>query len=347
MPSNLSRPNPGTRVVDVVDLLDVMTGGRISAQPGPDNPWYVTKSSGLPGKAVTETPGLVLGDTDAVVHRLAVAMTLTEHDIELARAIGVELIVAHHPVADAASSGGVALIDYLPRYGLSVIECHEAFHGLHPGIAFLHGHAPFHHEGSFGGVHGRIVMAGRPLPGVRTLGDVVERLRRLLSRGVDEAVLREERVVRGGPTITDSVTAPGLRILIGRDDTELGEVVIHAFPHTGFGADDLERVIEIHPQASTLILSISSAEPHDELVQAAARRGLGVLVGSSHATEILENGLPLANALDELLPDVEVLLFRNRVIALPLDVAATGDLADYGRQMSDHLVRGVAERRAS
>ena len=347
MPSNPHPSVDATRVGDVVDVLDAMTGGRLSAPPGPDNPWYVTKSSGLPGKSVTETPGLVLGDTDAAVRRLAVAMTLTEHDIELARAVGVDLIVAHHPIADAASSGGVALRDYLPRYGLSVIECHEAFHGLHPGIGFLHGHAPFHHDGSFGGVHGKVVMVGRPLPGVRTLRDVMARLRRLLDRDLDEAVLREERALRGGPTIADSVTAPGLRILHGDPDALLGDAVIHAFPHTGFDADDLRLLVHDHPEAGTLILSISSAVPDDELVRVAAERGLNVVVGSSHATEILENGIPLAYALDELLPGVEVQLFRSRVVALPLDVAGTGGLAEYGRQMSDHLVRGAVERRAS
>jgi hypothetical protein len=331
----------------VVEALDAVTGGRVSAAPGSDNPWTVTKSSGLAGKSVTEAPGLVLGDAGAVVKRLAVAMSLTEHDIELARAIDVDLIVAHHPIADAASSGGVALVDYLPRYGLSVIECHEAFHGRHPGIGFLHGHTPFHHDGSFGGVHGKVVMAGRPLPGVRTLGDVLSRIRRLLDRDLDEAVLREERIVRGGPAIADSVTAPGLRILRGDESSDLGEVVLHAFPHTGFDARDLEVLVDRHPEAGTLILSISSAGAEDELVRAAADRGLNVLVGSSHATEILENGIPLANALDELLPDVEVLLFRSRVVALPLEVAARGALADYGRQMSDHLVRGAAESRAS
>jgi hypothetical protein len=345
--SSSHHPSSATRVADVVDALDALTGGRLSAAPGSDNPWTVTKSSGLAGKAVTEAPGLVLGDPDAPVKRLAVAMSLTEHDIELARAIDVDLIVAHHPIADAASSGGVALVDYLPRYGLSVLECHEAFHGRHPGIGFLHGHAPFHHDGSFGGVHGKVVMAGRPLPGVRTLGDVLDRIRTFLRRDVDDAVLREERLVRGSVELTDSVTAPGLRILHGDPENELGEVVLHAFPHTGFGVDDLEALLGDHPQAGTLILSISSARPDDDLVRAAAARGLNVLVGSSHATEILENGVPLANALDALLPDVEVLLFRSRVVALPLGVAATGALADYGRRMAAHLLRGAAESRAS
>lgn len=340
-------PPAATRIGDVVDVLDAMTGGRLSAAPGPDNPWHVVKDSGLAGKAVTETPGLVVGDADAPVEKLAIAMTLTEHDIELARAIGVDLVVAHHPVADAASSGGVALNDYLPNYGLSVIECHEAFHGIHPGIALLHGHAPFHQDGSFGGVHGKVVMVGRPLPEVETLGCVVERVGRLLDRDVDEAVLRQERSVRGDGVVADSVTAPNPRVLVGDAATPVGEVVVHAFPHTGFDAGDLEQILEHHPEASTLILSISSPGCEDDLVRAAERRGLGVVVGSSHATEILENGVPLAMALEQLLPGVEVLLFRSRVVALHLDVAAAAGLGGYGRQMADHLVRRTVERRAS
>jgi hypothetical protein len=324
-----------------------MTGGRVSAAPGPDNPWRVTKSSGLPGKAVAETPGLVLGDRSAPVRRLAVAMTLTEQDIELARAIEVDLVVAHHPVADAASSGGVALADYLPRYGISVIECHEAFHGLHPGIAFLHGHQPFAQSGAFGGVHGKVVMVGRPLQDVKTLGDVVSRIGRMLARDADEEVLRQEQAARGSRSIADSVTATAPRILRGEPDSGLGEVVIHAFPHTGFNRHDLETLLEKHPTVGTLILSISSVGEDDDLVGAAADHGLNVLVGSSHATEILENGVPLAYALQALLPGAEVLLFRSRVVALPLDVAATGHLAAYGQQMSEHLLDRAAARRVS
>lgn len=325
-------------VADVVNQLDAVTGGRLSAAPGPDNPWHVVKSSGLPGKAVTETPGLVIGDPDAPVRRLAVAMSVTEHDIELAHSIGVDLIVAHHPLADAASSGGVPLSDYLPPYGVSVIECHEAFHGLHPGIGQLHGHVPFHHHGAFGGVHGKVIMVGRPLPEVRTLGDVLDRLRRMLARSVDEQVLSSERNVRGGIPLWDSVTSPGLRILHGTPETPLGDVVIHAFPHTGFNAEDLDALLEEHPSAGTLMLSISSACEVDEVVSRARERGLSVVVGSSHATEILENGLPLGHCLQRLFPEVEVLLFRSRVVAMSLDDAATGDLSEYGRQMGEHLL---------
>jgi hypothetical protein len=277
---------------------------------------------------------------------MAVAMTLTEHDIELARAMGVDLLVAHHPVADAASAGGVSLVDYLGPYGLSVIECHEAFHGLHPGIAFVHGHSPFHHEGAFGGAHGKVVMVGRPLPGVATVGDVLRRLRSLLDRDMDEAVLSSEREVRGVAEMADSVNAPGLRILHGTEDTPLGRHVLHAFPHTGFNARDLDELLDRFPETGTLILSISGLQPRDEVVRAAADRGLAVLVGSSHATEILENGLPLALCLQTLFPDLDVLLFRSRVVALPVAAAARGALADYGRQMADHLLQGVGRRTA-
>lgn len=338
--------HPMTRIRDVVAALDAVTGGRLSAPPGPDNPWLVTKSSGLDGKSVLETPGLVLGRPEAPVRKMAVAMTLTEHDIELARAIGVDLIVAHHPVADAASSGGVSLVDYLQPYGLGVIECHEAFHGLHPGIGFLHGHTPIHHDGAFGGTHGKVVMIGKPMAGVATLGDVLQRLRRFLARDLDESVLAGERSLRGIPEARDSVTTPGLRILHGTPETPLGDLVIHAFPHTGFNVADLEELLARHPSAGTLILSISGATPEDDYVQLAAGRGLSVIVGSSHATEILENGLPLANALDRVFPTVEVLLFRSRVVALPVEHAGSGPLADYGRQMADHLLRATVRRTA-
>jgi hypothetical protein len=299
----------------------------------------VLKSSGLPGKSVLETPGLVTGDPDAVVRRLAVAMSMTEHSIELARAIGVDLVVAHHPVADAASSGGVPLTDYLGPYGVSVIECHEAFHGLHPGIAFLHGHEPFHHDGAFGGVHGKVVMVGRPLPEVTTLGDLVARLRNWLSRDVDEGVLRAETTARGAARLADSATAPGLQILAGDATTPIGPLVLHAFPHTGFGPEDLDAALAAHPGVTTLVLSISGAHPDGALVRRARALGLGVVVGSSHASEILENGLPLAVALDRMLPDVEVTLFRDPVVALPLSVAAPGRLGEYADRMADHLLR--------
>ncbi len=70
-------------------------------------------------------------------------MTLTESEIELAGATGVDALVLHHPVAEAASSGGVPLRGYVNLYNLAIFEAHEAFHGRHPGIGVIHGHVPF------------------------------------------------------------------------------------------------------------------------------------------------------------------------------------------------------------
>ncbi|MCG8532221.1 MAG: Nif3-like dinuclear metal center hexameric protein, partial [Desulfovibrionales bacterium] len=102
-------------VSDLVLALDTISNGRVL---GGDhrpcaNPFVVTKSSHIPGKAVTETPGLVVGNPDATIKKIAVLMTLTESAIELAGASGVDAMVVHHPVADAASSGGVLLKTYL------------------------------------------------------------------------------------------------------------------------------------------------------------------------------------------------------------------------------------------
>jgi len=149
---------------DVLMALDKITGGRVVKSPedisGGKNPFVVTKSSNLPGKAVTEYPGLVCGSLEQPVTKLAVMMTLTESAIELAGATGVDAIVAHHPVADAANSGGVLMNTYLGLYRIAVFELHEAFHGLHPGIAYLHGHKAYHVDIKYGGIPGNILYAG-------------------------------------------------------------------------------------------------------------------------------------------------------------------------------------------
>jgi len=101
---------------------------------------------------------------------------LTESCIELAGATGVNVIITHHPIADAANSGGVTLENYLGLYNISAIELHEAFHGLHPGLSFLHGHKAFRVDIKYGGIPGNIVYVGRALDDVNTLGDILDRL---------------------------------------------------------------------------------------------------------------------------------------------------------------------------
>ena len=94
-------------VRDVLEALNEITGGRVITKAedafAQGNPFVVVKTSHLPGKAVLETPGLVCGNPKQEVRKLAVSMTLTESQIELAGGTAVDAIVAHHPVADAAS----------------------------------------------------------------------------------------------------------------------------------------------------------------------------------------------------------------------------------------------------
>ena len=340
--------SPTTTVADLVDAVDAVTGGRLVRDLSERNRWTISKSSGIPGKDVLELPGLLVGDPAAPVRHVALAMTLTEHDIELAGALGIDALVVHHTIADAASSGGVPLATYLGLYGLAVIECHEALHGLHVGIPYLHGHEAHHVDDAYAGNPGMVVMVGRPIEGVTTLGDVLDRLERMMGRAHDAAVLDAERSVRGVAGMPDSVTAPAPRILVGAPDAALGEQVLHAFPHTGFRRSHLEQVVREHPGIGTVVLSISRILPDDDLVAAAEELGLNLLVGNPHPYEILENGLPLGHALRELLPDVELTVFRERVVALPLDAAGHGELGDYGRAMArDHLLPRARAHRAA
>ena len=129
------------KVKDVERALDTLMGGRCQNKPGNER-FFVTKTSGIEGKSVKEKPGLVWGDPEMPVKKIAVMMTLNESAIELAAATGVQAIVVHHPLAEAANSGGVPFKPYLDPYGIAVLEAHEAFHGLHPGISYLHGHKP-------------------------------------------------------------------------------------------------------------------------------------------------------------------------------------------------------------
>lgn len=327
-----------TSVRDVVRALDQITGGRVIKDLGSwtsgKNPFVVTKSSNIPGKAVTETPGLVFGDPDAPVRSLGVCMTLTESHLELAGALRVDAIVAHHPVADAANSGGVPLRNYLSLYGIAVLELHEAFHGLHPGLAFIHGHRAFRVEIAYGGVPGNIVNVGQALQGVRTAGDVLKRIRAYMGLVCESDMLRAEKGIRGCENLYETNVAAQPEILAG-DESSPVNVILHIYPHTGFTEKHLSQVLSEHPDIDTVIASISRVRADHPLVAAARARGLTFIVGNTHAMEILENGMPLAFALQELLPDVKVLLFRERVVACPAKAAGNQAIREY----AEHICR--------
>ncbi|MCI1696078.1 Nif3-like dinuclear metal center hexameric protein [Aneurinibacillus aneurinilyticus] len=332
-------------VRDVVKALDDITGGRVQCRPEDvtmdRHPFVIMKSSGIPGKEVVETPGLVYGDPSWQVRRLAVAMTMSEQDIELAQAMGVDAIIAHHPLADAASSGGVTLKHYLDLYGIAALELHEAFHGLHPGIPTLHGHKVHHVNTHFADLEGNVLYAGTALPEVKTMGDILLRLSKYMGYEQEDRLLEGEQIVYDSPLLKESGHATRAKIVLGDRKSSVHHI-LHIFPHTGFTAEHLRQAVRLFPDTDTIIASISRMRPGHPLIRTAGELGLNMLFGNSHALEIFENGLPLAYALDSLLPEVEIVVFRERVVAMPLHAAGCAAIRTYGQQMAfSHLIKKI------
>ncbi|SDJ78463.1 Nif3-like dinuclear metal center hexameric protein [Paenibacillus naphthalenovorans] len=332
----------GIAVADVLEALNRISKGRMvmdwNEVTSGTNPYVVMKTSNIPGKSVIEIPGLVFGDKHKPVARVGVGMTLTESVIELASAMKLDLIVVHHPVADAASSGGVPFADYLPLYDLALIEMHEAFHGLHPGMTLLHGHRKLTTDICFGGIPGNVLHKGIALPEVQTAGDILARINRMMGRDIDVDLLEAERAIRGETTLQEATLANPAKLLSGGPDSPVKHV-LHFFPHTGFSVGHLETALRMYPETDTIIASISRVREDHPFVALARERGLTFIVGNSHSVEIMENGLPLAYALELLLPGIEVFLLRERITAVPLKDIAHSRMVEYGKQMAEtHLV---------
>lgn len=335
-------------VLSVLEALNVITGGRVvmdwNEMTSGSNPYVVTKTSNIPGKSVIEIPGLVFGNVDEPVRKLGVAMTMTESVIELASAIGIELLVVHHPVAEAANSGGVPFAHYLPLYKIAVIELHEAFHGLHPGVTFIHGHRKQFTDICFGGIPGNVLHVGVALEEIKTAGDILQRLDRFVGRSTELSLLQAEREVRSAHDLAETTIANPAMLLNGHPDSPVKNI-LHFFPHTGFNVDHLHKALLAYPDVDTLIASISRVREDHPLVQEAKRLGLTFIVGNPHSVEILENGLPLACALEYLLPGLEVFILRERVTASPLNQAGHQEIRVYGEEMAkQYLVRKQREK---
>ncbi|MFO7152491.1 MAG: Nif3-like dinuclear metal center hexameric protein [Bacillota bacterium] len=332
----------GTKVKDVLKALDDITGGRLVKGTedlfSGRNPFVVMKSSDIPGKSVVETPGLVFGDPEAEVNKIAVLMTLTESCIELASATGVDLIVAHHPVADAANSGGVTLKNYLGLYGINVIELHEAFHGLHPGISYIHGHRAFRVDIKYGGVPGNILYVGKVLEGIKTLGDMLDRLDKMMDIEKELKFSEWEKEMYGCSEVYDSVTAVKGEILVGTPETPVN-TVIHIFPHTGFTPEHLEMAKKEHPEADTVLATISRSKKDSRLVSKAKELGLNFICGNCHSMEIFENGLPLAYAIKSYVPDdVKVVVFREKITSVPVEHFGSPFIKDYAAYIAENYL---------
>ncbi|MDA3129511.1 Nif3-like dinuclear metal center hexameric protein [Aliibacillus thermotolerans] len=328
-------------VSDVLHALDRLTGGRVVKSLNDlstgEHPFVLPKSSNIPGKGILELPGLVYGKLDQPVKKIAVTMTMTEGSIELAHATGVDAIVAHHPIAEGANSGGVILKNYLDLYNIAAFELHEAFHGLHPGISLLHGHEAYRKEISYGGLEGNILFVGKTIPEVKVLGDILTRLENLMKIDQEEHLLMVEKDIRSSQSLTETSIVTRGHILNGDETTSVNNI-IHIFPHTGFTAEHLRKAYEEHPEADTVLASISRVDSDHELVQTANELGLNFIVGNSHVLEILENGLPLAYALNTLLPDTEVVIFRERITSMALQEVGGEALQKYAEEMSENFL---------
>jgi hypothetical protein len=322
---------------DVLDALNVITRGRVVTDwkdvIAGKNPYVVMKTSQIPGKSIIEIPGLIFGDPDQPVKKVGVGMTLTESVIELASSMRLDVLVMHHPVAEAASSGGVPFGHYLPLYGLALIELHEAFHGLHPGLAFLHGHRPVQTMTSFGGIPGNVLHVGRALDEVKTVSDILMRLESYMGYGAELELLQHERRIREAAMMNETTAANAALLLHGEADRPVRHI-LHFFPHTGFSEKHLQQALETYPETDTVIVSISRVRNDHPLVQEAKRRDIAFLAGNPHSVEILENGLPLAFALQFLLPGLEVYVMRERVTATPLHQTGNALIQMYGETMA-------------
>lgn len=325
------------KVKDVLLALDDLTNGRCVTEPSDwasgQNRFVVTKTSNIPGKSCTEIPGLIWGDPEMEVKKIAVCMTLTESVIELAAATGVNAIISHHPACDAANSGGVLMKTYLSLYNLAFFELHEAFHGTHTGIPFMHGHKPFFTKVAYGGIPGNVVNVGDALPEIKNVGDLLDRLDKLTDAQMDRHMLDIERSERGCDQIEETAVAACARILVGKRENAVTKI-IHIHPHCGFTPEHLEQLYQAYPEVDTVVASISRVYPGHELIAKAEELGLNFLCGNSHALEIFENGVPLAYALRNHLPDCEIVIFRERQTSIPLDCVGSPEIRAYGENIA-------------
>ncbi len=327
------------KVKELVNALDLITGGRVITSTDDlftgKNPFVVIKSSNIPGKAIVETPGLVYGDPEAEIKKIAVAMTLTESCIELAGATGVNVIITHHPIADAANSGGVTLENYLGLYNISAIELHEAFHGLHPGLSFLHGHKAFRVDIKYGGIPGNIVYVGRALDDVNTLGDILDRLNKMMNLDKEYELADAEKSILNYHEMYDSATALSAQIILGSPDTPV-DTILHIFPHTGFTSSHLVQAKNEHPEIDTVLATISRVNKESELVKKAEELNLNFICGNSHSMEIYENGLPLAYAIRNYIPkEIDIVMFRERISSVKLDDFGSSGIQNYAKYITE------------
>ena len=85
-------------------------------------------------------------------------------------------------------------------------------------------------------------------------------------------MLIAERNSRCCDFINETNVATGGRIVLGEPSSPVS-TIIHIFPHTGFSPADLERAKKEHPEADTLLASISRVKEGDALIGKAKELG--------------------------------------------------------------------------
>ncbi len=326
------------RVKDLIKALNKITHGRVPTKLedlySTKNPFVVMKSSNLPGKSIMETPGLVFGDPEKEIKKIGISMTLTESAIELAGGLDIDAIVCHHPIADAANSGGVLIKTYLGLYNIALFELHEAFHGMHPGISYIHGHAAYRVEIAYGGIPGNVMYIGKVLDGINTLGDILDRIHAFMNVGEEEKFLDRERELRNIHEIQETSIKVRGKILVGDRNSSVKHI-LHIFPHTSFSVEHLEKALQENPEIDTVLASISRVKEDHPLVKKCQELGLNFILGNSHALEIYENGIPLGVAIQQLLPSTEVIILQERRTAIPLNKFGSDKIKQYGKMITD------------
>jgi len=161
----------------------------------------------------------------------------------------------------------------------------------------------------------------------------------LMDKATKKKMLDAEKEIRNCHDLQEpSIVARG-KILVGKPENPVKKV-IHIFPHTGFTPAHLEKAVSEHPGADTLVASISRVYPGSALIAKAEELGLNFICGNSHALEIFENGLPLARAIKMCLPDLEVVLFRERMSSIPLESFGSQEIQAYARDIAEkYLVK--------
>ena len=66
--------------------------------------------------------------------------------------------------------------------------------------------------------------------------------------------------------------------------------------------------------------------------------GLNFICGNSHAMEIFENGVPLAQAIKNHLPELEVVIFRERMTSIPLEKIGSAQTREYGKTIAENYL---------